>query len=71
MEQVALYKSSLLLKIILESTQTLQLITKIIKTESIYKNNKYAKLESSVGERPSSLINRWKKHKRFKWKYLD
>jgi hypothetical protein len=71
MEQVASYKSSLLLKIILESTQTLQLITKIIKTESIYKNNKYAMLESSVGERPSSLINRWKKHKRFKWKYLD
>jgi hypothetical protein len=71
MEQVASYKSSLLLNIILENTSTLQLITKIIKTESIYKYNKYAKLESSVGERRSSLINRWKKHKRIKREYLD
>jgi hypothetical protein len=35
-KQVASNKSSLLLKIILQNTQTLQLFTKIIKTESIY-----------------------------------
>jgi hypothetical protein len=39
MEQVALNKSSLLPKIQTQSTQTLQLFTKIIKTESIYKSN--------------------------------
>jgi hypothetical protein len=37
-EQVALNKSSLLLMTILQNTQTLHLITKIIKTESIYKS---------------------------------
>jgi hypothetical protein len=36
-EQVALNKSSLLLKNILQNTQTLQLYTITIKTESIYK----------------------------------
>jgi hypothetical protein len=38
MEQVALIKSSLLLKIQKQKTQTLQLFTKIIKTEIIYKS---------------------------------
>ncbi len=38
LEQVA-YKSSLLPKIQKQSTQALQLFTKIIKTESIYKSN--------------------------------
>ncbi len=37
-EQVALNKLSLLLKIILQNTQTLQLFMKIIKTESMYKS---------------------------------
>jgi hypothetical protein len=37
-EQVALSISSLLLKITLLNTQTLQLFTKIIKAESIYKS---------------------------------
>ncbi len=36
-EQVVKAKSSLLLKNIFQGTQTLQLFTKIIKTESIYK----------------------------------
>jgi hypothetical protein len=71
MEQVASYKSSLLLKIILESTPTLQLFTIIIKTESIYKYNKYAKFEGLVGERPSGLISRWRKCKHFKRENLD
>ena len=38
MKQVASKRSSLLLKIILENEQTLQLFTKIIKAEIIYKN---------------------------------
>ncbi len=38
-KQVALNKSSLLLRIIFQNTQTLQLFTKIIKLESIYKHN--------------------------------
>jgi hypothetical protein len=37
-EQVAANKSSLLLLIILQNAQTLQLFTKINKTESIYKS---------------------------------
>jgi len=37
-EQVSLNKSSLLLKIQMQNTQTMQLFTKIIKTESIYKS---------------------------------
>ncbi len=49
-EQVSLNKSSLLLKNILQNTRTLQLLTKIIKTESIYKSNKDAKLEGLVDE---------------------
>jgi hypothetical protein len=36
-EQISSNKSSLLLKIILQNSQTLQLSTMIIKTESIYK----------------------------------
>ncbi len=43
--QVASNKSSLLLKIILQKAQTLQLFTLNIKTESIYKSYKNAKLE--------------------------
>ena len=39
MKQVALDKSSLLQKNILQNRQTLQLFTKIIKAESIYKSN--------------------------------
>ncbi len=38
-KKVAWNKSSLLLKIILQKMQTLQLITNIIKTESIYKSD--------------------------------
>ncbi len=38
-EQVASNKSSLFLKNILQSTQSLQLFTMNIKTESIYKSN--------------------------------
>jgi hypothetical protein len=37
-EQVALNKSSLLLMTILQNTQTLQVFTQIIKTESFYKS---------------------------------
>ncbi len=37
-DQVALNKSGLLLKIQMQSTQALQLLTKVIKTESIYKS---------------------------------
>jgi hypothetical protein len=43
--EVALHKSSLLLKIILRNTQILPLFTKIIKTENIYKSSYNAKLE--------------------------
>jgi len=39
MKPVACNKLSLLLKIILENAQALQLFTKILKTESIYKSN--------------------------------
>jgi hypothetical protein len=42
-------KTSFLLKIILEKTHTLQLFTKIIKAEGIYKNREAAKLEGLVG----------------------
>jgi len=38
-EQGTLNKSSTSPKIILQNTQTIQLFTKIIKTESIYKSN--------------------------------
>ncbi len=38
-EQVIQIKSSLLLIIVLLNMQTLQLLTKIIKTENIYKSN--------------------------------
>jgi hypothetical protein len=50
-EQAASDKSSLILKIILQNTQTLQIFTKIIKTESIhrsYKNPKLAGLSSDA-----------------------
>ncbi len=50
-EQVALNKSNLLLKIILQNTQTLQLFTKIFKTEkSFYKSNWNAELETLYEE---------------------
>jgi hypothetical protein len=44
-EQVAWNKSGLLLKIHEQSTQTLQLFTETIKTESIFKGYKNAKHE--------------------------
>jgi hypothetical protein len=44
-EQVAFNKSSLLLKIHKQNTQTLKIFTKIINTESIYKSNWNAKQE--------------------------
>jgi hypothetical protein len=44
-EQVAWNNSSILLKIILQNTQTLQLFTIITKTESINKSYLNAKLE--------------------------
>jgi hypothetical protein len=50
MKRVTSNKSNLLLKIILENTQTLQLFTKIIKTESKYKMNSDAKLGGLVDE---------------------
>jgi hypothetical protein len=49
-EQVALNKSSLLLKIQEQNIQTLQLFTMIIKTESVYKSNQNAKLEGLGAE---------------------
>jgi hypothetical protein len=49
-EQVAWNKSSLLMKIQRQNTQTLQLFTEIIKTGHIYKSNLNAKLEGLVGE---------------------
>jgi hypothetical protein len=60
-----LNKSSLLLKNILQSAQTLQLFTKIIKTESIYESNEIDKLEGLDEEIPSGLIKRGKKRERF------
>jgi len=44
-EQVALNESISLLKIILQNKQTLQLFTKIIKKEMIYKSNCIAQIE--------------------------
>jgi hypothetical protein len=50
-EQVAWNKSSsILLKIILQNTQTIQLFTMIIKTVSIYKSFLNAKLEDLGSE---------------------
>ncbi len=51
MEQVALYISSVLLnEDYLQITQTLQLFTKILKTEIIYKSNLNGKVEGLVDE---------------------
>ncbi len=69
--QVASTKSSLLLKIIFPRTQTLQLLTMIIKTESIYKSNQNAKLKRLVDERPIGPIKRARKHERFKMRHFD
>jgi hypothetical protein len=49
-KQVALNKSSLILIIQKQNTHTLQLFTKIIKTETIYKSNQNAKLKGSGKE---------------------
>jgi hypothetical protein len=49
-EQVILNKSSLLLKIQKQNTQTLQLITRIIKTESVYKRYKKCQAEGLGSE---------------------
>jgi hypothetical protein len=56
-ELVASNKSGLLLKNILQKTQTLQLFTKIIKTVIIYKSNKNDKPEGQL-MRPCGLIQR-------------
>ncbi len=55
MKQVALNDLSLLLQIQMQNTQTLQLFTNIIKTESIYISFKNAQKEAWV-QRPSGLI---------------
>ncbi len=52
-------KLSLLLKNILQNTQTLQLLTKIIKTENIYESNWDAKLEGLADETKCSNLKRW------------
>ncbi len=57
-EQVVKNKSSLLLNIIFQNTQTLQLRTKIIETEIIYKSNYNVELEGLGGE------NVWSNFKR-------
>ncbi len=62
------HKFNLLLKIIFENKQVVQLFTKTIKTESIYKSNYDANLEGLVGERPNGLIKRERKRKHFKRK---
>ncbi len=49
-EQVALNKSSLLLKIQKQNAQTLRLFIKIIKRESIYKSNQNIKPEGLRAE---------------------
>ncbi len=54
-KQFASIKSSLLLKIQMQNTQTFQLFTKIIKTESIYKSCSNVKLKA-WDQRPSGLI---------------
>ncbi len=63
-KQVASNKSSLLLKIQKYNTQTLQIFTKIIKTESIYKSNLNSKLEG-LGAEILNSIKSGKKRKRF------
>jgi hypothetical protein len=65
-QKVALNNSNLTLTIILQNTQKLQLLTQIIKTESIYKSNYKAKLEGLVDERPIGIIKRRRKRKSFK-----
>ncbi len=49
-EQVVQNKSSLLPKVILQTTQTLQLFATNIKTESVYKSLKKAKLKGLGAE---------------------
>jgi hypothetical protein len=55
-EQVTSNKSSLLLKIQKLNTQILQLFTKIIKLESIYKSISNAELDGLGANIPSGLI---------------
>jgi hypothetical protein len=63
-EKVACIKSSELLKIILQNTQTLQLFTKIIKQKAF---RKVIDLPSRTAwvEKPAGLIKRGRKRKRF------
>jgi len=61
---VALNKSSLVLNIILQNTQTLQLFTNIINAESIAKVIKIPSWKAWV-ERPNGLIIKGRKRKRF------
>ncbi len=68
-EQVSWIKSSLLLMIQKQNTQTLELFTKIIKKESIYKSNYNAKQDGLSSK--SSLIESGGKRKCFKRGYLD
>ncbi len=56
-EQAASNKLSLLLKIKMQKTQTLQLFKKIIQTESIYKSYWNVNQKSWV-QRPSGLIKK-------------
>jgi hypothetical protein len=49
-EEAAWSKTSLLLKIQMQRTQTSQLFTRIIEKESIYKSYKNAKLKGLVSE---------------------
>jgi hypothetical protein len=69
-EQVSWIKSSLLLMIQKQNTQTFQLFTKIIKKESIYKSNYNAKLDG-LSEKAIGLIKSGRKRKCFKRSYLD
>ncbi len=57
-EQVDQNKSSLLLNIIFQNTQTLQLHTKIIETEIIYKSNYNVELEGMGGDNVWSNLKR-------------
>jgi hypothetical protein len=63
-EQAAWYKSSSLLKNILQNTQTLQLFTKIIETETLTKVFKMPS-RKAWAQRSSCLIKRGMKRTNF------
>ncbi len=60
-EQVALNKSNLLLKIVSQNTQTLQPSTKMVKVEIMYKSY----LKEGFVQRPCGLIKSRRKRKHF------